>query len=115
MPGGARAPLRRGSKSPAQQEEEGDFPFWELLLCSALGELILQMLRALPKWEELSHNGVFPRVPRRSLPELPPGARSQDEEGELLPALVCLCLGVANRSHCATMMAEMPRTQTMER
>lgn len=31
------------------------------------------------------------------------------------PALVCRCLGVANRSHCATMMAEMPRTQTMER
>ena len=30
------------------------------------------------------------------------------------PALVCRCLGVVNRSHCATMMAEMPRTQTTD-
>lgn len=30
------------------------------------------------------------------------------------PALVCRCLGVVNWSHRATMMAEMPRTQTMD-
>lgn len=62
---------------------------------------------ALPGGEEPPHKGIFPK----SLP----GLGTRGEEGELLPALVCLCLGVANRSHCATMMAEMPRTQTMER
>lgn len=65
------------------------------------------MPRALSEWEEPPHNGIFPK----SLP----GMGTRGEDRELLPALVCLCLGVANRSHWATMMAEMPRTQTMER